>query len=29
MFHEVLFTLTVIGSLVLIAYSINKTTEDM
>ena len=29
MFHEVLFTLIGIGSLVLLAYAINKTTEDM
>jgi len=29
MFHEVLFTLVGIASLVLIAYSINKTTEDI
>jgi uncharacterized membrane protein YuzA (DUF378 family) len=29
MFHEVLFTLVGIASLVLIAYAINKTTEDM
>jgi len=29
MFHEVLFTLVGISSLVLITYAINKTTEDM
>jgi hypothetical protein len=29
MFHEVLFTLVGIGSLVLISYAINKTTEDL
>ena len=29
MFHEVLFTLIGVGSLVLIAYAVNKTTEDL
>jgi hypothetical protein len=29
MFHEILFTLVGIGSLVLISYAINKTTEDL
>jgi len=29
MFHEILFTLVGISSLVVVSYAINKTTEDL